>query len=233
MPELTLEEFDGNVIDGLEFCAKVYALFEAVRNAPDGPSRLRMRPSRLEKKLLEELLPICQYIQASYRTGRYISIRWQDGNQQFDAELHQRGAYVTESYYPASAFLEVTCVMHPNEHMSRELLEKNGIAFGVNGIHRLKNGELVSNPIGYTNKDFVDSYSALVLKELNKKVAKPYPENTTLIVQCTLNTIYMSDEWSMLMSRVAADLPHSNFREIYFYDPTSMRSHTMHPLKDP
>src|SRR5450759_2543006 len=104
-----LGEFDGKLIDGLEFCANVYALFEAIRNSPDGSSRLRMRPSRLEKKLLEELLPICRYVQASVRPGRYISIRWVDGDQQFDAEIHQRGAYVTQAYYPANAFLEVTC----------------------------------------------------------------------------------------------------------------------------
>jgi len=228
MPEHGLEEFDAKLINGLEFCAKVYALFENVRSAPDGASRLRMRPSRLEKKLLEELLPICSYVQASYRIGRYISVRWVQ-NQQFDAELSQRGAYVTESYYPASAFLEITCVMHPKEHMSRELLEKKGLAYGVNGIHRLKSGELVSEPIGYTNKEFIDSYSELVLKELAKKAAKSYPENTTLIVQCNLNTIYMPDEWDMLMQKVVPDLPHSNFREIYFYDPSSMRSHTVWP----
>jgi hypothetical protein len=81
MPITPLDEFDGKLLDGLEFCSKVYALFESIRHADDGPSRLRMRPSRLEKKLLEELLPICKYVQASYRLGRYISVCWVDGSQ--------------------------------------------------------------------------------------------------------------------------------------------------------
>lgn len=227
-----LREFDGKLVEGLEFCARVYALFEEVRGSMNGVSRLRMRPSRLEKKLLEELLPICKYIQASHRPGRYISVRWIDGNQQFDAEVHQRGAYVTETFYPATAFLEVTCVMHPKEHMSRELLEKKGGAFGLEGIRRLKSGELVSEPVGYSNKEFIESYCKLMLKELAKKANKPYPTNTTLVVQCTLNTLYMPDEWESLMSKVATCMPRTSFREIYFYDPVSQHSHTIYPHND-
>ena len=94
-----LAQFDGVLLDGLEFCSRVYAHYESVRNADDGPSRLRMRPSRLEKKLLEELLPICKYVQASYRPGRYISVRWVDGDQPYDAELLQRGAYESFDFW--------------------------------------------------------------------------------------------------------------------------------------
>jgi hypothetical protein len=149
MSKSALSQFDGNILDGLEFCSKVYALFESIRSADNGPSRLRMRPSRLEKKLLEELLPICKYIQTHYRPGRYISVRWVDGSQQYDAEIIQRGAYVTQNYYPEHAHLEVTCTMHRNEHLSRELLETKGGAFGLEGIRRLKNGEIESLPVDF------------------------------------------------------------------------------------
>lgn len=225
----SLREFDGILMQGLEFCAKVYSLFETVRTAPDGASRLRLRSSRIEKKLLEELLPICRYIQSSYRPGRYLSVRWVDGNQLYDAELHQRGAYVNEACHPAEAYLEVTCVMHPKEHMSRELLEKKGVAFGLEGIRRLKNGEIESTPVGHTNRNFIAKYKTLVLKELSKKAKKSYPANTTLIVQCTLNTVYMADEWEELMNEVAISLPRLAFREVYFYDPVSYHSRTILP----
>jgi hypothetical protein len=56
---------------------------------------MRMRPSALEKKLLEELLPICMYVQASYRPGRYTSVRWLKGNQAYDAEVRQVGAHMS------------------------------------------------------------------------------------------------------------------------------------------
>lgn len=227
-----LSDFDGNLFDGLEFCSRVYALFESIRDTDDGPSRLRMRSSRLEKKLLEELLPICKYVQASYRLGRYISVRWVDGNQQYDAEIFQRGTYVSENYYPATGHLEVTCTMHPSEYLSRELLETKGGTFGLEGIRRLKSGEIESIPIGYSNKEFVESYSKLVLKQIAKKAKMPYPKNTTLVVQCSLNTVYTPDEWEVLIDRVKRSLPENSFREIYLYDTVCQYSCSLHPHRD-
>src|SRR5262245_40761742 len=103
----SLTDFDGQLLNGLEFCGKVYALFEHIRCGDDGKSRLRMRKSVVEKKLIEELLPICWYVQNSYRAGRYISVRWLNGNQKFDAEIRQCGAYVDLGQFPAAAHLEV------------------------------------------------------------------------------------------------------------------------------
>ena len=226
MTATELEEFNGVLLDGLTFCSKVYALFESIRGLADGPSRLRMRPTPVEKKLLEELLPICKYVQASYRPGRYISVRWIDGSQSFDAEIIQRGAYISQNYYPAKSFLEVTCAMHPNEYLSRELLETKGGGFGLEGIRRLKNGDIESIPVGYANKEFIHSFSAIILKQITKKGKIEYPENTTLIVQCTLNTIYMQDEWKMLVELVATKLPSTKFREIYLYDNAGQHSYS-------
>jgi hypothetical protein len=215
-----LLQFDGNLLDGLEFCSKVYALFEEIRDSDNGTTRLRMRPSQVEKRLLEELLPICRYVQASYRLGRYISVRWINGSQSYDAELVQRGAYVCENYYPAASYIEVTCAMHPNEYLSRELLETKGGGFGLDGIRRLKSGEIESVPVSYENMSFVDSYSKILLERISKKSEMHYPENTTLIVQCTLNMPYMPNEWDALMAIIEKELPQSPFREIYIYENT-------------
>ena len=223
-----LAEFNGKLVDGLRFCSKVYSLFESIRKSEGGVTRLRMRP-RVEKKLLEELFPICKYVQASYRLGRYISIRWVDGNQSYDAEIVQRGAYVSENYYTARGHLEVVCVMHPNEYLSRELIEKKGVAFGLEGIRRLKKGEIESVPVIHKGMEFVESYSKLVLKQITKKATISYPENTTLIVQCSLNTMYTPDEWDTLVARVLDALPENSFREIYLYDPVLQYSHSFHP----
>lgn len=229
MRDSLLSQFDSNLLEGLEFCSKVYALFESIRNAEDGPSRLRRRPTRVEKKLLEELLPICKYVQHSYRPGRYMSVRWVDGNQRYDAELVQRGAYVAHNYYPAAGFLEVTCTMHPNEYLNRELLDTKGHSFSLEGMRRLPNGEIESLPVSYTNREFVSSYAKLITNQIAKKAAIAYPENTTLIVQCTLNMPYMPDEWGELMNQVRATLPQSCFREIYIYDTVCHYSQALYP----
>ena len=218
-PDPFLCEVDGVLLDGLKFCSIVYVLFEKVRQTEDGKSRLRMRASSLEKRLIEELLPICKYIQLKYRVGRYISVQWTDGSQPFDAKFQQRGAYVQQGSSLLIGYLEVTCIMHPNEHLSRELLTKSGSAFGLNGLKRLKTGEITSEPVGYTNLDFVHEYAKLVLQQLTKKSKKPYPKDTILIVQCWLNIQpYTPQEWELLVSEVRSGLPAHQFWEIFMFD---------------
>lgn len=223
-----LAQFDGQLLDGLEFCSKAYSLFEAIRNTPEGASRFRKR-ARPDKRLLEEILPICKYVQASYRPGRYMSVRWINGNQQYDAEVFQRGAYVNENYYPERAFLEVTCSMHPNEYLIRELLDKKGGAFGVDGVRRLNDGEIESLPVGYSNREFVEKDAALIMTRVADKSAMSYPNDTTLIIDCTLSLPYMPDEWDDLMTRVRSGLSKTTFREIYLYDAVGQYSLSVYP----
>jgi hypothetical protein len=230
MERTPLSQFDGQLLDGLQFCSKVYALFESIRESTDGPSRMRRRPTRVEKKLLEELLPICVYVQASYRPGRYISVLWTDGNQQCDADLFQGGAYVSENFYPERMHLEVTCTMHPKEHLMRELLDTKGSAFGVDGIRRLKDGSIESVPVSYTNHDFVDAYASLLRDRIAAKASRPFPKNTVLVVQCTLNMPYMATEWEHLINTVRPSISASPFSEIYLYETLHRHSASLHPI---
>lgn len=217
-----LSHIDGNLIDGLQFCRMVYELFESIRVTSEGRSRLRMRAGGVEKKLIEELLPICKYVQAKYRPGRYISVKWIDGNQSFDAEVHQRGAYVEHGQLPEKGHLEVTCVMHQSDYLIRELLDSGAAAFGVEGVRRDKKTRKVqSEPVVRSNLDFIDSYCPLLLNQIAKKSAIAYPTETTLIAQCSLNTLYMPDEWELLMDKVRAGIPDHGFREIFMYDAIS------------
>lgn len=213
-----LSQFDGALIDGLQFCAMTYALFEQIRSTKNGPSRLRMRTTKVEKKLIEELLPIAKYVQRKYQVGRYISVRWVNGSQQFDAEVVQAGFYVEQCYFPASAYLEATCVMHPKDYLSRELLDTKGGAFGLDGISRLKNGEIESIPVVRLGREFIQSYSKLILKQIGKKASVKYPPGTTLIVQCSLDTLYTPEEWEELIAEVRSMQPEHQFCEIFIFD---------------
>jgi hypothetical protein len=66
MPITPLAEFDGKLLDGLKFRSKVYALFESIRNADGGRSHLRMRSSRLAKKLI----PVVAFHRCNRRISR-------------------------------------------------------------------------------------------------------------------------------------------------------------------
>lgn len=158
-----------------------------------------------------------------------MSVCWRDGNQQCDAELFQSGDYVDQGYFPAHCFLEVTGSVHPNEHLSRELLDAGGVTFGPDGMRRLKSREIESVPVVHTSREFIEAYAGLVLKQIAKKAKKGYPKDTVLIIQCTLNRLYMPDEWADLMTRVNRAVSQSAFREIFLYDPVCHYSQALHP----
>jgi hypothetical protein len=72
-------------------------------------------------------------------------------------------------------------------------------------------------------------FAGIVLDQIAKKEAKPYPQNTTLIVQCTLSLPYMPEDWDDLIGHVRQELPASQFREVYLYDPTGRYSYRIFP----
>jgi hypothetical protein len=218
--KIDLDGFDDKLIDGLIFCSLAYEIFEKIRGEVDGASRLRMRASDIEKKLLEEIIPICKYIQANYRTGRYINVRWKSGSQQYDAELSQKGVYIEEGYYPSRAYLEVTSATHPNDYLSRELLDIQGFVFAVDGLRRLKDRSIESIPVIHSNQEFVKDFSRRLLGRIRDKARKPYPENTTLIVSCSLDTPYTPSDWDCLRQLIEQSRPVHQFAEVYIYDTT-------------
>lgn len=224
---ITLETLDGQLLDGLEFCAKTYQLFEALRATPGGVNRLRSRSALAEKRLLEELLPICRYVQTFYRLGRYISIRWMNGNQSYDAEIHQRGDYIEQGYYAPLAYLEATCAMHENEHWIWKLLCDGKGAFAPEGITKKRGQPVHSEPVVFTNNEHVERFAPIVISMIKKKSGIAYPENTSLVVQCHLNSLYTTEEWRTLVSEVEHAVPDSPFREVLLFDGTTERASTL------
>lgn len=111
--------------------------------------------------------------------------------------------------------------MHPNAYLSRELLDTKGGAFGLDGIRRLKTGQIESKPVVHANCEFIQSYSKLVLKQIRKKTGIKYPPETTLIVECSLNTLYTPEAWEALVAEVRSGQPEHQFREIFMYDTMS------------
>lgn len=101
--QINLVAIDNVLLDGLDFCRRVYDLFDLVNREPDGKSRLRLRPSKTEKRLVEELIPLARYIQTRYEAGRRIKVRWSSGSQQYDAVLWSSGPLVKHGESPRKA----------------------------------------------------------------------------------------------------------------------------------
>ena len=219
-----LDDLDGKLLDGLQFCAATYALFESIRSTPEGIERLRLRSGNAEKRLLEELLPICRYIQTYYRPGRYISVRWVNGSQSFDAELHQKGDYISRGYYQPLAYLEATCAMHENEHWIWKFLGQNRPAFAPEGIRKEKGKPVESESVVFSDHEHVLRFAPIIASAIQKKAQIDYPEGTSLVVECYLNSLYMPDEWRVLIQEVEGLLPSVPFREVLVVDGATERA---------
>jgi hypothetical protein len=149
--QLELSTFDGQLLDGLDFCRKVYDLFDQMQAGPDGVAKLRLRPTKSEKRIIEELIPIARYVQSRYREGRHIKVRWFSGSQPYDAILWSSGGLVEQRMAPRKLFVEVTTSVHQNEYLARHELHERGGSFGVKSISRgKKTGNIVSNPTVHT-----------------------------------------------------------------------------------
>jgi hypothetical protein len=228
-----LSDFDNRLMNGLVFCKKAYALFEGIRSSPDGIARLRLRKGRLEKKLIEELLPIARFIQARYNHGRQIKVRWIDGNQSYDGQLLSRGALVDKGYAHRKQTIEVTTAVHEKEHNSRRYLHEHGHTFGPKGM---KNDSLtkkyISQPHVYTNYEAEEDLTAKILESIKAKNNKKYPQLTTLIIQCFLDTLFIEDEWEYAIQKLKDSLIVHKFYEIFIFDSNHHYSATIYGGSD-
>jgi hypothetical protein len=227
--QFDLSTFDGQLLDGLDFCGKVYDLFDQVKTGPDGIEKLRLRPTKLEKRLVEELIPIARYVQARYREGRRIKVRWFSGSQPFDAVLWSSGDLVKYKMAPRKVVVEVTTSVHANEYLTRRLLHERGGSFGVKGILRDKRtGAIVSNPHVYKGNEIAIDLANQILERLKSKGAKKYSPGTVLVINCVADCITFPSQWDEAIERVTqAQIPLA-FREVFLLEKVMSHSTTLY-----
>ena len=221
-----LSPIDGQLLDGLDFCRRVYDLFDQISQGPDGKGRLRLRRLKSDKRLVEELLPLARYIQARYREGRKIKVRWFSGSQPYDAVLWSSGSLVNSSGVPRRIFVEITTSVHPNDPDQRRLLHERGGSFGVRGISR-EGTTIVSRPYVFSEGDNAKELAAQIVARLTAKADKTYPPQTVLIVNCITNCLILEDEWQDAIEQVKKAAPKIAFREVFLLDMLASRTTTL------
>ena len=228
----TLEDFNNRLMNGFDFCKKTYGLFEDIRRSTNGIERLRLRKGKLEKKLIEELLPIARYIQARYSHGRQIKVRWIGGSQSYDARLLSSGVLVDNCLAPRRHYVEVTTAVHENNYISRHLINKQVPMFGVKGIQKdPQTNNYISRPYVYTNHELSEDLAGKILERIKAKNKIEYPKSTTLIVQCFLDTLFLESEWEYAIQKVKSSEVEHRFYEIFLFDSNHHYSTTLHGNK--
>lgn len=218
---------DNQLLDGLDYCLKVYDLFDQVSREPDGMGRLRLRPSKIEKRLIEELLPLARYIQARYHEGRRLKVQWLSGSQQYDAILQSSDSLVERGGAPRRVYVEVTTAVHRNDFFRRQLLHQRGGCFGVKGIHQEEN-MVVSTPHVFSGGENAKDLAEQILARLSAKANKIYPPATVLIINCVTNCLILQGEWADAVEQVKKAGPRTGFCELFLLDMLMSHSTTLY-----
>lgn len=210
-----------------EFIEKVNSLFINTRNSEDGISRLRLRKDNC-KKLIEELLPISQFLKVFERPGLDLYCEYFSGNQNFDAKIYCGGWFVEQQVMCPEYFLEVSVSIHPKDHLKRECLEKGIPCFGGNNIERLKDGTIQSLPRVFTPDDLINEHFEYIKSRIEDKVNKEYPDKTYLIIPLFPDTLIMQDEWIEIIKKLIdyfkLERSIAKFCGLFIYDSISQRS---------
>lgn len=221
--QIDLSTIDGQLLDGLDFCRKVYDVFDRITREADGKGRLRLRQSKTDKRLVEELLPLAWYIQARYQAGRRIKVRWLSGSQPYDAVLWSSGSLVKHGGVLRRVFVEITTSVHPNDYLTRRLLCEGGGSFGVKGVRR-EGKAIVSKPYVFSGGENAKDLAEQIIARLSAKANKSYSSSTVLIVNCVPNCLILQDEWKDAVNQVENTKPSVPFLEVFLLD--MLMSHT-------
>ncbi len=222
---LDLTALDDKLFDGLRFCMKVYDLLDQIRSEPDGLGKIRLLSSKREKRLLEELLPIVQYIQARYHAGNRLKIRWLSGSQPYDAIVWTPLKAVIHAGMPRKITLEVTTSTHEFTHVARKQLHETGGSFGPKGITvDKKTRQIISTPYVYDGPEHIRDLASQIIGRLSAKAEKDYPPNTVLIINCETDGLILAEEWSAAIQHVESLGIHKSFREVFLLAPRGHHS---------
>src|SRR5579885_3033179 len=225
---LDLSGLDDKLIDGLRFCIKVYDLFDQIRSEPDGLAKMRLQSSKREKRLIEELLPLAQYIQARYHASNRLKIRWLSGSQPFDAIIWTPLPMVRKGGVPRKMTLEVTTSRHENTHLVRKQLHETGVSFGPKAIQIDRKTRMpISRPYVYTNDEHISDLTSQIVGRLSAKAQKDYPANTVLIINCETDGLILPEEWRSAIQRIENLNLHKSFREVFLVSPRGNHSATL------
>ena len=79
--------------------------------------------------------------------------------------------------------------MHEKEHLAWNM----PISYAAEGIKKTKHKFAESEPVVFSNLEHVYKFAPIIASAIMKKATRkdPYPDKTSLVVQCYLNSIYM------------------------------------------
>jgi hypothetical protein len=209
-----IQDFDKIRMDGLDFCRKVYLAFE--KCVPDSElqpvsTTHKKNGNSQNKKLTEELMPLCVYVQEHYRFAHYLDVEWHAGNQRYDAIIYQRGWVTKSEQEPEQYFIELTTAQHPQQHLADELSLTGQGHYGPKSISpptetRTANPDrnIISEAKCFDTPEMLTKTCRLIIEAINKKSKINYGSPTVLVVKLRPPSMILWDrEWRKIVTEVS------------------------------
>lgn len=150
------------------------------------------------KQLREELLPISRLALHFALPGLSVEVEAFENSGPVDGHISLRG-YRNEDFD-----VEVTYARSHEDSMRRELLHKTGFTPEAGSIYQDKcSGKIIAEQGGRDINENVTAAATTIAELPAKKVSKPYPENTILLIAIDDITFYGSTAWSELFNLLA------------------------------
>ncbi len=111
--------------------------------------------------------------------------------------------------------------MHQNEHWIWKLLNEGKPTFAPEGIEKLKGTPVESKAVAFSGSEHISSFAPSVISLIREKMQINYPENTSLVVQCYLNSLYTLNDWRQLTVTVEQEIRTSRFQEVLLVNGTN------------
>ncbi|MBN8579810.1 MAG: hypothetical protein J0L96_03995 [Anaerolineae bacterium] len=167
------------------------------------------------KLLQEEILPISRLALHLKQPGLEIEVEAFENNGEADGHIRITGFREDEFN------VQVTCDFTHEEALRKELLVSKGYTPGAGDIHRdKKSGQIVATSAATDFDEHIFRVSQSVIKLFQKKVTKPYNENTVLIIAFDNVKLYGHHYWRQLFDLLekAGGLSGSRFKAIYLFN---------------
>ena len=133
---------------------------------------------------------------------------------------------------PKRQLIEVTSIVHENDHLLRKALNEGVPTFGVKGISfDRKTKTISSRPYVYRNSEPKDDLVQKIVERIRAKDTIDYPPDTILVIQCFLDRIFLEPEWNRSIEQAQQAVVEHRFREVFFCDPVHNYSATIWNVK--
>jgi hypothetical protein len=190
--QLTLAIFDDKLMNGLDFCEKVYDLVENITNSPNGIEALQSQNSSELKKLVEKLIPLSKYIQGCYGPNRRLKVRWIDGRDGYNAQVLSSGAFLDKRASPRRHWIEITnVVQESNPHLPLPP-SKRPLMFEVKGISVDRTTQkMTSRPYRYGSDKAEADLAKKILEQIEARGALKHQPLDILVISNIIRDGYL------------------------------------------